>query len=314
MRVTVLGAGAVGCYYGARLQQAGADVTFVARGQGLAALRERGLVVHSPAGDARLAVRAVGRAEQAGAADWVLCGVKAWQVPEAALALASSMGEDTAVLPLQNGVEASDQLAAVLGPRHAVYGATWIAAHLAEPGVVTHDGVEPRIALGERDGTASPRVAALSEALRRGGVTVELPDDMRRVLWAKFLFIASISGLSAATRLPVAAWRGVPETRLLLLAALEEAAAVGRARGVALPDDVVPSTVAFIDSLPAGALPSMARDLGEGRPSELETQNGAVLRLGREAGVPTPTHEFLYGVLAPLERRARGNPGPPAPT
>lgn len=306
MRVTVLGAGAIGCYYGARLQQAGATVTFVARGAQLRALRERGLRVLSAAGDVALQVQAVERAEQAGPADWVVCAVKAWQVTEAALALRPLLGADTAVLPLQNGVLASDQLAAVLGPGHAVYGATWIAAHMAEPGVVKHDGVEPRIALGERDGVRSPRVTALSEALRRGGVTVELPDDMRRVLWAKFLFIASISGLSAATRLPVAGFRQVPEARRLLLAALEEAAAVGRARGVALPDDVVASTLAFIDALPAGALPSMARDLGEGRPSELETQNGAVLRLGREAGVPTPTHEFLYGVLAPLERRARG--------
>ena len=306
MRVTILGAGAIGCYYGARLQQAGAAVAFVARGAQLRALRERGLRILSPAGDLQLeSVQAVERPEQAGPADWVICGVKAWQVPEAAEALRSSLGPDTAVLPLQNGVEASDQLAAVLGARHVARGATWIAAQLLEPGVVRHAGIEPRIAMGERDGRATPRVAALAEALRRAGIVVELPEDMLQVLWSKLLFISAISGLSAATRLPVSEWRQVPETRRLLRAALEETAAVGRARGIALPGDVVDSTLAFIDSLPAGALPSMARDLLEGRPSELETQNGAVLRLGRELGQAAPTHEFLYGVLLPAERRAR---------
>ena len=306
MRILVLGAGAVGCFYGARLAAAGSDVVFLARGEQLRALREKGLVVHSGHGDVRLPqVAAVERAAEAGRVDWVICAVKAWQVGQAAAGLGPVLGPDTAVLPLQNGVEASDQLAETLGPRHAVYGTTWIAAQLVEPGVVRHVGVEPRVALGERDGRATPRVTALAEALSRAGVRVEVPDDMLRVLWSKFVFISSLSGVAALTRLPVGEWRHVPDTRRLLVAALEEVAAVGRARGVALAHGVVESTLEFIDALPPSAQPSLARDVVEGKPSELEAQTGAVVRLGSEVGLPTPTHEMIYATLLPQELRAR---------
>lgn len=306
MRILVLGAGAVGCFYGARLAAAGSEVVFVARGASLRALREKGLRVQSGHGDVHLPrVAVVEKPAEAGRVDWVICAVKAWQLADAVAELGPALGPDTAVLPLQNGVEASDQLAGLLGPRHAVYGTTWIAAQLAEPGVVRHVGVEPRVALGERDGRATPRVAALAEALAQAGVRVEVPDDMPRVLWSKLVFIASLSGLSALTRLPVGEWRHVPETRRLLVSALEEVAAVGRARGVALAHGIVESTLEFIDALPPSAQPSMARDVIEGRPSELEAQTGAVVRLGSEASLPTPTHEMIYAALIPQELRVR---------
>jgi 2-dehydropantoate 2-reductase len=179
-------------------------------------------------------------------------------------------------------------------------------AFLDGPGRVTHAGVEPTVAVGELDGGHSERAERVAEALGRcQGVRATLSDDVQRDIWTKFLFIASVSGVGAVTRVSAGRYRSVPETRALLVAALREAEAVARARGVALAEDVVPETLRFIDGLPEGATASMQRDVMEGRPSELEAQNGAVVRLGRELGVPTPTHALLYAALKPQEMLAR---------
>lgn len=310
MRVAIFGTGGAGGYFGARLFQCGEDVAFVARGAHLHAIRERGLRVESISGDVHVQpARATDRPAEIGPVDWVICGVKAWQVADAAEAMRPLMGPGTAVLPLQNGVEAADQLAAVLGREHVVGGAAWIASHVAAPGVIRHIGVEPRVVLGELDGRASARVEALRDALARAGARAELSADMRGVMWAKLVFIAAVSGVGAVTRAPVGESRALPETRRLLLAALEETAAVARAHGVALAPDVVATTLGFIDQLAPHTTASMQRDVAEGRPSELEAQNGAVARLGRAVGVPTPAHDFIYAALLPLERRARAGAG-----
>lgn len=307
MRVLVYGSGGVGGYFGARLAAAGEDVVFLARGAHLAALRADGLRLESILGDAHIRpVRATDRVEDAGAIDVVLLGVKAWQVEEAAAALSPVLGRDAFVLPLQNGVEAPDQLAAALGPGRVVGGACWIVAERKAPGVIRHPAVEPRVVIGELDGPASPRVQALVDAFVRAGVHCEASDTVRRVLWAKFLFISAVSGVGAVTGLPAALYRDVPETRALLTAALEETAAVARAHRVTLAEDAVAETLRFIDGLAPTATASMQRDIADGRPSELEAQNGAVARLGRAREVPTPAHDFLYAVLLPRERRARG--------
>jgi 2-dehydropantoate 2-reductase len=306
VRVLVYGTGGVGGYFGARLAAAGEDVVFLARGAHLAALREQGLRLESILGDAHIRpVQATDRPEGAGAVDVVLLGVKAWQVEEAAQALSPVLGPDAFVLPLQNGVEAPDQLAAVLGKDRVIGGACWIVAERRAPGVIRHAAVEPRVVIGELDGAASPRVEALRDAFARAGVRCEATDAIRRVLWTKFLFISGVSGVGAVTGLPAALYRAVPETRALLTAALEEVAALARAHGVSLAKDAVADTLRFIDGLAPTATASMQRDILEGRPSELEAQNGAVARLGRARGVPTPAHDFLYAALLPRERRAR---------
>lgn len=308
MRIAVVGVGGVGGYFGGRLAEAGEDVVFVARGETLAALRERGLTVESVAGDFQLSPVAVAADPgEAGPVDAVLLGVKAWQVAGVAPTLRPLLGPETFVVPLQNGIEAPDQLAAALGPTHAAGGVCKILASQAGPGVIRHAGVEPTIAFGELDGSASARTERLRAAFSKArGVTLERPADIRVAMWEKLLFIVTIGTVGAATRRPAGEFRALPETRALLSAVAHEVLAVGRARGVPLEEAVVGATLAYIDGLPSQAMSSMQRDLTEGRPSELEAQTGAVVRLGREAGVSTPVSAVLYAALLPGERRARG--------
>jgi 2-dehydropantoate 2-reductase len=296
MRIAVMGAGGVGAYFGARLAAAGEDVVFIARGAHLAAIRDAGLRLESIKGDVHVfPARATDRPDEVGPVDWVLCAVKAWQVVEAA----------EAARPLQNGVEAADQVAGVLGGDSVVGGAAWIASHVAAPGVVRHSAIEPRVALGELGGPPSARVETMRDALARAGVVAEAAADIRAVLWTKFLFISSISGVGAVARASAGGVREVAETRALLVAAMRETEAVARALDIRLAPDVVERTLQFIDGMPPATVASMQRDIWDGRPSELEAQNGAIVRLGRKVGVPTPTHAFVYASLLPQERRAR---------
>lgn len=313
MRIAVFGAGAVGGYFGARLAVAGADVTFIARGQTLAALRARGLRVESGEGDVQLPeIVASDTPNAVGPVDLVIVATKAWQVPEAAKAMRPMVGAATTVLPLQNGVEAAPQLAAVLGPERVVGGLCRIISAVVEPGHVRHFGASPSVVFGELDKRRTERVESL-ERLFAGarGVYPEIADDIHVALWRKFLFISAVSGLGAVTRATFGMVRSAPETRALLQDLLAEAHTVAQAHGVALDDGTIPATMAFIDSLPADGTPSMQRDIAAGRPSELEYQTGAVVRLGREKGVATPVSRFIYHCLLPLERRARGEAAAP---
>lgn len=307
MNILVFGTGGVGGYFGGRLAEAGQEVTFVARGTHLAAIREHGLRVESIVGDFTIhPAKATDTPVEAGIPDVVLVGVKAWDIPAAAKALQPAIGPRTIIVPLQNGVTAHEELAAILGREHVLGGLCRISALVGEPGVIRHVGVEPYIAFAELDGQETERVAKLRAAFAAcKGLTVEVPTDIRAAIWSKFLFIASISGIGAVTRQPVGVFRATPESRALLIAALEETAAVARARGVNLPNDAVEKTLAFIDNTPPVVIASMQRDIMQGKPSELESQNGAIVRLGRELGVPTPTHAFIYASLLPGELQAR---------
>jgi 2-dehydropantoate 2-reductase len=311
MRIGVFGTGAVGAYFGGRLAEAGQEVVFVARGDGLRALRDRGLRVTSTEGDFTVQpVHASDNPAEVGAADAILVAVKAWQVPDAARAIAPALGPDTFVVPLQNGVEAPAQLAAVLGPDRVLGGLCRIIAWVESPGVVRHEGAEPYIGFGELAGGLSPRAERLQQAFSRcRGVTAEALEDVQAELWRKFLFISSVSGLGAVTRAPIGVLRSRPDTRDQLERAMREVLAVARAHGVGLPVDAVEETLAFTDSLPAEGTTSMQRDIIAGRPSELESQSGAVVRLGKEKGVGTPVHDSIYRILLPLEARARGGHG-----
>jgi 2-dehydropantoate 2-reductase len=308
MRVAVFGAGGAGGYFGGRLAQAGEEVIFIARGEHLRALQAGGLRVESIKGDFQInPVQATDDPAEVGTVDFVLLGVKAWQVPEAALALRPLVGPQTAVVPLENGVEAPEQLAAELGQEHVLGGLCQIVSFLVEPGHLRHTGIDPLIAFGEMDGEKSRRVENLRAAFERtSGVRVETPEDIRLAMWNKFLFIAAFSAVGAVTRAPAGGMRRLPQTRHLLQQALEEIAAVGRARGMNLGEADVVRTMAFVDTLPEETTASMQRDILAGKPSELEAQTGAVVRMGAEVGVPTPANDFLYAALLPQERRARG--------
>lgn len=308
MRIAVLGSGAVGGYFGGRLAEAGEDVQFVARGEHLAALRERGLRVTSVDGD--FAIRPASVTDDLSglrSADVVLLGVKAWQVSQAAEAMRPFVSGSTFVVPLQNGIEAPEQLAEVLGPGRVVGGLCRIIAYLDGPGHIRHAGAAPYVAFGELDGTVSARVSELRRAFSRArGLTVEVPPDIRAAMWDKFVFIAALSGVGAVTRAPIGVIRSQPESRRLLEQALQEIYAVAAGHGVTLPADTVQKILAYIDTMPADGTASMQRDVIHGRPSELEAQVGAVVRLGERRGVAVPVHRLIYAALLPLERRARG--------
>lgn len=307
MRIAVFGTGGVGGYFGGRLAQAGEEVIFIARGDHLRAIRMNGLKVDSILGDfvVQPAI-ATDNPIEAGLVDVVLVAVKAWQVRDAAEAMRPMVADHTCVVPLENGVEAPEQLGAVLGKEHVLGGMCQISALLAAPGHIRHVGIEPYIAFGELDRSPSQRTSRLLAALQNAGVKSAIPDDIQVAMWEKFLFIAAVSGVGAVTRFPVGVYRSLPETRLMLISAMQEIVAVAQKRGVSLPDDAIEKRLAFIDAMAPGVMASMQRDILEGRPSELEAQNGAVVRMGKALGLPTPTHAFIYASLLPQEKRARG--------
>ena len=307
MRIAVFGAGGVGGYFGGRLAQAGENVVFIARGEHLQALCTQGLRVESVKGDFMLpSVRATDDPAKAGEVDVVLLGVKAWQVPEAAKAMGSLIGPETFVVPLQNGVEAPNQLAAVLGSQHVLGGLAKIISFKVGPGHIRHAGAEPYVAFGELDNRHSERAERLRQAFERAQVTVEIPPDIQAALWEKFLFVVSWGGMGAVTRTPIGVLRSVPETRQMLEQAMHEIYTVAQAREIALPENAIRKTIAFVDTLPPSGTTSLQRDIVEGKPSELESWNGAVVRLAQEVEVNTPLNAFIYHSLLPLELRARG--------
>ncbi|NPV87445.1 MAG: 2-dehydropantoate 2-reductase [Anaerolineae bacterium] len=314
MRIAVFGSGGVGGYFGARLAQAGEEVVFIARGAHLDAIRKHGLRVESYLGDFTVAARAEQDPAAVGAVDVVLVAVKAWQLDEAASAMPPLVGSQTLIVPLLNGVEAAPRLAEVFDPPgapvpHVIGGLCRISALLAAPGVVRHAAIEPSIAFNRLDGQADARVERLRQAFDRAGVKVDVAADIHAALWTKFAFIAPFSGLGALTRADAHTLRSLPETRRLLQAGIEEVVAVGRAHGVQLADDLPQRILRGIDAMDGATVASMARDIIEGRPSELEAQNGAVVRLGQAAGVETPVNAFVYACLLPYELRARAAGG-----
>ena len=307
MHFAIYGSGGVGGYFGGRLAQAGEQVSFIARGKHLAAIREQGLRVESILGDFDInPAQACADPAEIGRVDVVILATKSWQVTEAAQQMGALIGPQSMVVPLENGVSAPDELSAVLGSEHVLGGLCRISSFVSAPGQIRHVGVQPTIAFGERDGKKSERVERLRAAFAGcAGLSVDVPDDIEAAMWDKFVFIAAISGVGAVTRQPAGGFRSIPESRALLIAALEETTAVARARGVHLPVDQVQRTLAFIDNAAPGLVASMQKDIMEGRPSELDAQNGAVLRMGQALGIPTPTHEFIYASLLPAEQRAR---------
>jgi len=308
MKIVVFGTGAVGGYFGGRLAQSGEDVTFIARGKHLQAIKDNGLKIDSIRGDFIVQpAQATDNPEEVGIVDMVLVGVKAWQVLDAAAVMKSMVGSQTIVLPLQNGIEAPSQLASVLGQKHVLGGLCGLISYIAGPGHICHVGTDPFIRFGELDNRPSDRVERIRKAFERAsGITVSIPSDIHVAMWQKFVLIAAWSGMGAITRAPIGIFRSQPSTRQMLERTLFEIYDVGRARDINLPEDVVAKTMKFLDNLPLEGTASMQRDIMDGKPSELESQNGAVVRLGREVGVDTPVNNFIYNSLLPMELRARG--------
>lgn len=306
LRIAVVGVGAVGGYFGGRLLQAGESVSFVARGKTLRALRANGLRLESPQGNAVLSnLEATDSPVEIGAVDVVIVAVKAWQVPGIAESIHPLVGRDTVILPLQNGVEAADQLAAVCGKERVLGGICRIVAAADGEGHVKHVGVEPFIALGELDNHRSSRTARLVETLRRAGIAADNPADIQASIWKKFLFIAPVSGVAAVARAPLGVIRAIPETRSLVEQAMGEVSDLARSKRISLSAHSMRKTLEFLDTMPAESTCSMQRDIMGGRPSELDAINGAVVRLGRVLGIDTPVNQFIHASLLPTEVKAR---------
>jgi 2-dehydropantoate 2-reductase len=307
MRIAVFGTGGAAGYFGARLADAGEEVTFIARGDHLRALQEHGLQVESIFGDVLVQpARATNDPSQVGPVDTVILGVKTWQVTESAEAMRPLVGPETVVLPLQNGVEASQQLADVLGREHVLGGLATIISYIVGPGRLRHEGGPTTIAFAELDDRPSDRVEGLRDVFERAGVAATVPASIQAALWQKLLFVSSFGGVGAVSRAPAGVMRRLPETRRMLVSAMHEVRAVALARGIPIGEEQVVAAMATIDSLPESGTMSLQRDILAGRPSELEAWNGAVVRQGLEADVAVPTHSFIYQALLPQELRARG--------
>ena len=300
MKIAVMGTGAVGGYFGGRLAQAGEDIAFIARGRQLAALREHGLRIESPRGGFQLRpVRATDDPSEIGPVELVIFTVKLWSTDEAAGGLAPLIGPETAVMSLQNGVEANEALARAVGREHLIGGVCYIAASLDEPGVVRQSGPMARLVFGEPGGGKTRRAEAFLAACSRAKewFDAELSGDIDRILWEKFVFIVGLSGMTSLTRKSIGPIRSDPDTRAMLLEVLREAVAVGRAKGVNLAPDFAEQRLAFADTLPPGMTSSMHNDLERGNRLEVSWLSGAVVRLGRAAGIPTPANGAIYAAL-----------------
>ncbi len=293
-----MGAGAVGGYFGARLAAAAEDVSFIARGPHLEAIRASGLRVLSSRGDLTIhPARATDDPGEIGPVDIVLFCVKLWDTDSAGHAARALLGEDTGVISLQNGVEPEERLAAVLGARHVMGGTAAIAAVIAEPGVIRHTGAFARLEFGELDGRGGGRAEAFLAACTQAGIDAAIPADMGEAIWRKFVILTAVSAATALARSPIGPIRDDPDTRSLLRKLIEESAAVARAKGIAIAEDLETRLMGAADGLPAEMKASMLQDLERGNRLEVAWLSGAVARMGRELGVATPSHDVAYAAL-----------------
>lgn len=306
MKIAIFGTGGVGGYFGGRLAQTGEDVTFIARGEHLRAIQTTGLKVDSLNGDFLVyPAKATAEVNEVGPVDLVIVGVKAWQVPEAARAMKPLVGPNTTVLPLQNGVDAVSQLTVELAADHVIGGLCKIVSFVVGPGHIRHAGFGPSVVIGEMDNRRTDRIVEIQKTFNHAGVDTTIASDIQVALWMKFLFIASFSGVGAIANASAGTLRTDPELRAQMLRAMEEIYSLAHARGIKLPPDSIETVMAGVNGLPDDATSSMHRDLAAGKPSELESQNGAVVRMARESGVEVPIHELIYEKLKPLEAKAR---------
>ena len=302
MRIAVMGAGALGGYFGGRLAAAGHEVILIARGPHLTAIRERGLKILSPRGDLHVPeIAATDDPSSVGPADFVLFMVKNYDVESGAQAIAPMLGPETMVVTCQNGVSAHDRLAAVIGAQHVVPGVARIPADIPEPGIINHSAMWDTLSFGELDGRVTSRVEAFRDAILGAGATAVIPDNILHDLWSKFISQAMLASITTLTRLDIGPLRNNPDSRALFLAGMEEADRVGRAVVPDLPEGIVEKTWKTVGTLPDTMHASMLDDLNAGKRLEVDYLSGEVVRLGRKYGVPTPVHQMFWAALQPLK-------------
>jgi len=313
MKILIMGTGGVGGYYVGLLAQQGNEVTFVSRGAHLYAIRQDGLKVKSVHGDFTVfPANAVEDPATVEPVDLILFCVKTYNTDEATQAIRPAVGSQTVVLSLQNGIDAAERIGKVVGLEHVLGGATWLSSAVEAPGVIKQVSQFRRIVFGELNGGRSERIQSIYEVLNQTGITLEISEDIQKVLWTKFVFIAAVSSIGSLTRLSMGDYRSVPETRVLLSSIMQEVKALAQAQNIKLDNDVVAKSMEFIDNSGPHIKPSMQLDVESGRRTELESMIGVIGRKGRELRVPTQVADFVYGSLLPIEFRARNEYTSPA--
>ena len=297
MRIAIMGAGGVGGCLGGLLGKAGNDVWLIVRGEHLEAIRANGLKLVRPDTEFVVQVNATDNPAEVGPVDLVLFTVKTYQNRHVITTLKPLMGHETSVITLQNGVESHEQLGVVLGPSNILPGAYWASSHILSPGVIGED-VPAQISFGEIDDTDSLRSPDIRKVFRDAGIETEISLDPLQVLWEKFIVLSALAGITSAAQTRPKELLKYPDARAMFCNAMEESLAVGLAKGINLPDNLVQDSLKYIESLP-DFQNSMHGDYEAGRATELEALSGAVIRLGKQIGVKTPVHEFLYSVLLP---------------
>jgi 2-dehydropantoate 2-reductase len=299
MRIAAMGAGGVGGYFGARLQQAGHDVVFFARGKHLEAIRQDGLTIESPQGNAKLKVKVLADPAEAEPVDAVMFAVKLWDTEGAARQIKPIIGKQTVVIPFQNGVESADILKSVLPPAAVMGGTAYIATRIRAPGVIEHTGQMSRLQFGALLPAQHRQADAFLAACRQAGLNAELCEDIVRVNWEKFVFLVGLSSATAVTRAPLGTVRADPDMRWLFEQAMRETWRLARARGIGLPDDFVESRLAFAETLHTEMRASLLHDLEAGNKLEAPWLCGAVARMSAQAGLDAPVNRAVFAALKP---------------
>jgi 2-dehydropantoate 2-reductase len=309
LKIAVLGAGGIGGYMGGALAKSGEDVTVIARGSHLQAIRDRGLAVESVSlGKFQTSVRATDNPSNVGTVDLVLFCVKSYDTEQALTGINPLIGNNSTVLSFQNGVDNEDKIAQVIGRERVLAGAISIESFIAEPGVIKQTWGPALMAMGEMNGEITPRVKNTHSAFIKAGLKCELSNRIQEVLWEKFLFICPIGGICSVARAPIGDVLDFKGVREYYVAALKETEAVGRAVGIKLANDIAARTLALAGRANKSTKPSMLRDLEQGKRLEIDALNGTVSRLGRQFSAPTPVNDFIYAALKIHDLKAAGTP------
>lgn len=305
MNIVVFGAGGVGGYFGGKLAQAGYDVTFIARGKHLQAINNNGLIIKSIQGNFTVHPKVTDDVSNIKNPDLVILGVKSWQVEDVAKQLKPIINKNTMVLPLQNGADNADKLRAILPDVNVLAGLCKIVSRVESPGVIDHFAFDPEIVFGEYNSEKTKRVQKVASLFDKVGIKNKISDDVHLDIWKKFLFIATISGIGALTRVEFGVMRDDDYIRQMMYQTANEIVAVANAKSIALTNDDIEMVLKVVDNLNAKTTASMQRDIMEGRPSELENFNGFIVKQGKELHITTPVNAFTYHCLLPQEMKAR---------
>ncbi len=305
MKIAIIGSGGVGGYFGGKIAKAGFEVTFLVRGEHLKAMQTHGLTVKSTLGDFQVdSVKATDKIQDIGKVDLIVLAIKAWQVKDVSAELSSIMTDTSVILPLQNGVSTIDDLREHISAGRILSGLCRIISKIEAPGVINHFGVTPTIVFGEVDNSRTERVQKIKDIFDQSGINCNISKDINTDLWKKFISIC-VSGLLAITKTTYGELRELKETRQMMIELLNEIYQLSKKAGIQIEPDFLEKTVSFIDTFPYDTTSSLTRDIWEGKPSEIEYQNGTVVRLGKKYGVDTPINKFVYHCILPMEIKAR---------